>query len=549
MPPEAQTAETLPTGPVLQPSSLRHRSGRTYWAAILVVAAVLAGLILRLAFAARSGLWRDEAQFLFVVRMLSTAEMLDFLRWHEWHPPLFYLLMRAWFAITGDSTAAALALPLILGMVQIPVVYLIGARMFSRRAGMVAGALVAAAPWLAEYSAEVRPYSLLPLLVVSASYCLWRGLKDGGAAPWLGYAVTTLATLFTHNWSWVVLGAEWMAVGLFLGVPGGRPARTIVREWLVVQAGILLAYGPWWAALLFQVQHGGHSPRALPLPLRVGIVLAALLLGALAWWKLHQKQQGSDEMYGEQLALGLCLGVPFAAMAAAAVLSARSNLLMGKCVAMLAPNVFLALAHCLVAAPSLASPRRQRIALGGLLATFLAIGVAALGQSKSNAREVAAAVAAATRADDLIVIAPGWLASSFNYYYQPDNAQIDYPYPGRTGAVLWDDWQDRYAKPDDLRQARTLLARAHQDGQRVWLITLQDFETDAVADDETLPPWADSAPGVVQARTNQVRRYLQSLYGAPAEAVASGPPVAGTEVLRAMLFTPGPTSSTGEDRR
>jgi hypothetical protein len=170
-----------------------------------------------------------------------------------------------------------------------------------------------------------------------------------------------------------------------------------------------------------------------------------------------------------------------------------------------------------------------------------------LGTVKSNARELAAAVAAAARPDDLIVIAPGLLASSFNYYYDSDNAQIDYPYSGRRRAVPWEDLWDQVTDPNALKRARAQLAQVHAEGRRVWMITLQDYETDNVGDDEALPHWADSTPAVVCARTNQLRRYLQGLYGAPAEPVAPGRPAEGAEVLRAMLFAPGQATSAGEN--
>src|SRR5215472_4930988 len=68
---------------------------------------VLAGLLLRLSLAARSGLWGDEALFLFIVHSPSLAAMLHFLHYQESQPPLFYLLMRAWQAVFGPSEASA----------------------------------------------------------------------------------------------------------------------------------------------------------------------------------------------------------------------------------------------------------------------------------------------------------------------------------------------------------------------------------------------------------------------------------------------------------
>jgi hypothetical protein len=520
------------------------------WADVLIItAATIAALALRALLAARSGLWRDETQFLVVVRAASMAEMLGFVHWHEWHPPLFYVLMRGWLGIAGDSTAAALSLPILFGAFQVPAAYLVGARMFSRHAGLVAAGLVAVTPWLAGYSAEVRPYSLLPLLVLTASFFLWRGLADGGLGPWLGYGVTTLLMLLTHHWCWLVLGAEWAVVGLFLAAPGGRPVRSVLRDWLLAQCGILLAYGPCWPILLYQVRHGGHAAQALPFVARAAVLVLVGLFGALLWRALHRPRDRTREAYLERLALGICLGIPLLALAAAALLSARSGLLLGKCAAMLAPNILVALAHGLVAAPSLARPIRRRIAIASLLATFLGLTVASLGEVKSNARELAASVAGAARPDDLIVIAPAMVASSFNYYYKADNPQVDYPYSGRKEAVPWDDLLEHSADAEALQRAKMELDQAHADGRRVWFVTLQDYQTDNVDDDETLPAWADSTPAVVCARTNQLRRHLLALYGVPADTVAPGRPVEGTELLRATLFAPRSTAFAGETER
>src|SRR4051812_32464555 len=76
---------------------------------ITVVAFSILGLVLRITMARRGGIWCDEAQFLWIVRMPTLPEMIDFLRDHESHPPLFYLLMRLWTGIFGHSDMVALA--------------------------------------------------------------------------------------------------------------------------------------------------------------------------------------------------------------------------------------------------------------------------------------------------------------------------------------------------------------------------------------------------------------------------------------------------------
>src|SRR5260221_13875552 len=89
-------------------------------------------LFVRVSIAARGGLWRDEALFLFVTRSSSWTAMMDFLRFHESQPPLFYLLMRGWLSLTAGSERTAVVLPLLFGVALIPLMYGVGASLFSR---------------------------------------------------------------------------------------------------------------------------------------------------------------------------------------------------------------------------------------------------------------------------------------------------------------------------------------------------------------------------------------------------------------------------------
>jgi mannosyltransferase len=116
----------------------------------------LIALFLRCLYAGRSGLWRDEALFLFVARLPSLADVFAFLQLHESHPPLFYLFIRGWQGLFGSSDAVALALPVILGVALVPAIYWVGVRVFSLRAGWLAASLVACSPKLAEQAAQVR---------------------------------------------------------------------------------------------------------------------------------------------------------------------------------------------------------------------------------------------------------------------------------------------------------------------------------------------------------------------------------------------------------
>ncbi len=539
----------------------------------VVVVCTLLAFALRVFLAARSGLWRDEALFLFIVRSPSAGAMLEFLRLHESHPPLFYLLMRVWLNVFGDSETAALALPVLLGALLIPVIYLVGARVFSPTAGLVAALLAALSGALAENAALVRPYSLLPLLCLLSVFFLWESLNREGAPadrlrPWLAYGCATLALLYTHNWSWLVLGAQWAVVVLcWKRRPAGERIGwrgRVLREWACVQAMVLTAYAPWLPSLIYQAQHAGHGlaklPRVFPslsqfatilVPLPydyAGFVCLALIafLAGRAAISLRRGRPGAaanpdaGDTRRRTTALLLFLGVPCLAFAAALALNARSLLLLPRCLTMLAPCALLVFAYAVASLPG--RPVVRLLAVTVTAMGFVYVSLLLLTQVKSNARELAGAVAAKARPSDLIVITPEQLASSFNFYYKAGNPQINFPHEGRQEATTFDDWVSRCADRQALARVKQRLAQARRENQRVWLILASGLYLKGVPDDDEMLPrsWlTTNVIGVV--RSSQLLEHLIRLYGPPDRGAVPGDRRDGEEILTALLFEPGPS--------
>src|ERR1700760_1253392 len=81
---------------------------------------------------------------------------------------LYYLLLRGWIHL-GSSETWIRALSVFFALAPLPVIYLLGKRLFSRRAGMVACVLMAVNAFHIRYSQEARAYTLVVLLVALAS--------------------------------------------------------------------------------------------------------------------------------------------------------------------------------------------------------------------------------------------------------------------------------------------------------------------------------------------------------------------------------------------
>lgn len=536
---------------------------------------------MRLAVALRGGLWRDEALFLFVTQLPSWEAMLGFLRFHESHPPLFYGMMRLWILAFGDTDARSIILPVAFGVALVPVIYFVGKSLFSEKVGLLAAAFAALSPALTEYSATARPYSLMPLLALLSTYTLVRGLQLGGALRWAAHGLSTAALLYTHNWGWLVLLGEWVSILVLLSFDSTRPPATRLKGWLATQTVIGIAYLPWAPTLLYQIRHAGHAPSGMGLRsdfiasvatsahlLVKSTLIAYLPLDAIGGQSLSTlffalplfllaidqylrarraaraakgANDGSDVQpltHDNRIAIFCLLVVPTAAWVAALVLSITSNLMLRQCLVTLAPLVLLAIAYWLVR-PRLGAMRLvTRAATLALILTY-PVSLYQLSQtSRSNARELASAVALRSRPTDLIVITPEWLASSFNRYYRLPLEQIDYPHLGREERIDFTDMLPRFKDEGVASRIRERIRQERVHGRRVWLITdpagLSPVSPVAMRGLLESPRYGPVAVG----RSHQLRAQLDTLYGAPDTTIigASLPP--RYEDIRAFLYTP-----------
>src|SRR5215203_804683 len=213
---------------------------------------------IRVCIGLRGGIWRDEGLFLSIVRMPTWGEVIDFLRLHESHPPLFYALVRVWLAIFGDSEQHALVVVALIGALAVPAVYFVGRELFSSKAAVAASCLVVFSPVLTEYSAEVRPYSFLTLGVLASSFALVRALHGGRTVAWAAYVVTAVVLIYTHNWSWLVLGAQFVVSLILIGRAKTR-RNNLLMKGSISAAAIIILFAPWLSTLAYQAGNAGHA--------------------------------------------------------------------------------------------------------------------------------------------------------------------------------------------------------------------------------------------------------------------------------------------------
>jgi len=99
-----------------------------------------------------------------------------------------------------------------LGVLTVPLLYQLGRRLVSRRAGMLAALLLAVAPYHVDFSLQMRGYAAATFGATVSYYCIWQGLRRPARRYWLGLAAASVLTAYAHLFGALAIGAGWLIV-------------------------------------------------------------------------------------------------------------------------------------------------------------------------------------------------------------------------------------------------------------------------------------------------------------------------------------------------
>ncbi len=241
----------------------------------------LVGLLTALAAAVRfAGLgaqsyWYDEADTVWLLHF-SVGEMLAHIRVGDTTPPLYFMVAWPWAHLLGYGEAGLRSLSALAGTVTVPVAYAAGAKLISRRTGLILAALTACNPFLVWYSQEARSYALLVLLsaVALLAFAYLRARPTRG---WMiTWTVACALALATHYYAALAVLPE--AVWLFRRYRSHRMIRLGLEGIVVWTTALAVIFG------LAQLRTlGPHNwINATPLAGRVEDVLKAFARGPAA---------------------------------------------------------------------------------------------------------------------------------------------------------------------------------------------------------------------------------------------------------------------------
>lgn len=203
------------------------------------------GLLILVAFAIRlyrlSGqdIWGDEAFSIYLSQQPLPYVVAG---GADTHPPLYPFLLFIWLQLAGPSAFATRALSALIGVLAIPLIFVLAQRMTSRpRVPWLAAILATISPLLVYYSQETRMYELVAIMSL-ASVCLLPSLANS-QNKWRNstmYFIATLLALYTHYSAFFVLAAE----NIFALIHWRKDRSTLLR-WIGLQVLLVVAYIPW----------------------------------------------------------------------------------------------------------------------------------------------------------------------------------------------------------------------------------------------------------------------------------------------------------------
>jgi uncharacterized membrane protein len=204
----------------------------------------------------------------------SAGDLFQFLRTHDSHPPLDYLI-RAPFSATGNDVW--MRVPSVVFSTAALAVFAWWMRGWGR-AGLLATALFAVSGFEVYYGREARMYALMQLVGVVVAFGCHRWLVRRTTASAAVVSAALLVGVFTH------VSALLLAAGVFL--LAGRARDRAAWHWRIAVAAPVVVWAALWGAAMNQQRKAGTAlwiPHTTPTTFVRALAQPLSYTNALAW--------------------------------------------------------------------------------------------------------------------------------------------------------------------------------------------------------------------------------------------------------------------------
>lgn len=167
------------------------------------------------------------------------------------HPPLYYVMVRLWVQIFGDSPTGIRSLSAVISLLMFPCVYWLCLELFeSHLVGWVAIALFAVSPLQLYFAQEARQYGLWMVEILLSSIALLRSIRLGNLRNWIGYSLALTLGLYTHLFTILVA----IAHGIYILIQQQFRFTKVLGIYLIASFVAFLVFSPWLIVILSHIQ-------------------------------------------------------------------------------------------------------------------------------------------------------------------------------------------------------------------------------------------------------------------------------------------------------
>lgn len=226
----------------------------------LLAAFVIVGAWLRLTALSRQSLWFDECDVVVRAQQSLSTVLHTFTAQGE-NGPLYNLFLHCWMLLFGSSEAWVRLPSALAGVLAIPVIYLVGSRTLGRRVGLFAAGLLTISPYHDWYSQEAKMYSIAVLLTLLSTLFFIEALRRNGRWWWAAYVIAMSLSFYTHVTTVLIFVAQ---CAFFIVTWRRWEGRH--RSWIVSVALLTLPYVPialWAGKVVLGAAHTWQSKVSL----------------------------------------------------------------------------------------------------------------------------------------------------------------------------------------------------------------------------------------------------------------------------------------------
>lgn len=218
---------------------------KQYKTQLSLLCIMLTAFVMRFYHLSNSSLWLDELHTMNEADpSLTWAQLFDYLKCCDQHPPIFFMVERIMFTLFGYTEYVARVAPALAGIGCVWAMYRLGKELADEHLGLIAAAITSFSYFNIFYSQEARDYIFLWMFTALSFACFFRFAKSLKRADAIWYIISTILLLYSHYFSLLVIFCQLVIFTILWAAEYGNRKKFFL-SFFIAEIVVLAVYLPW----------------------------------------------------------------------------------------------------------------------------------------------------------------------------------------------------------------------------------------------------------------------------------------------------------------